>query len=326
VPDDYGYLGARVRSRRAELLPESFFAEALEVGFPDFLRMLAETPYGAHLTGEGLSDVDRAVARTWAERVLDLERLASGEAREALRLLFLKADLANLKAILRARAAGKRPEEIRGELVGGTLPEPLLAALVEAGDPASMAQVLVLPGHPLARALKRAAAEARDPFEVELLLDRYVLADLAKEAARYGDALAGYFKDELDLANLATAFKLAALGGADDPDRYFVPGGRYVSLALFRRVAKGELEAVEELQGTPLADFAGVRSLTELERRARCYLLERARKAATDVLGPGIVLDYVRRREWEGARIRLLARRAYYRLPAEAVQKEVSCG
>ena len=226
MSDDFGYLGARIRSRRGELLPESFFAEALEVGFEDFLRMLAETPYGAHLTGETLADVDRAVRETYAERVASLYRLASGEAEEALRLLFLRQDLTNVKAILRAQAAKRSFEELGAELSGGTLPESLLKALYEAGDPASMAQVLVLPGHPLAKALKRAAAEAKDPLEVELLLDRYFLAELAKEAARFGGVYADYFKDELDLANLATAFKLAALGFSGDPERYFVPGGR----------------------------------------------------------------------------------------------------
>ncbi len=326
MADDFGYLGARVRSRRGELLPESFFTEALSVGFSDYLRMLAETPYGAYLTGEALADVDRAVSELFRRRVADLEGLASGEAREALRLLFLRADLANVKAILRAKATGRPAEEVRARLLGGSLPEPVLAALLEAGDAAGMAQALVLPGHPLARALRRAAAEAADAFEAELLLDRYFLAELVREAGRYGGAFAEYFKDELELTNLATAFKLAALGGAEEPERYYVPGGRYLNRALFARIAGGEVEAVDELQSTPLAPFAGVRDLAELERRARCFLLGRAARAATDVLGPGLVLDYVRRREWEGARVRLLARRAYYGLPAQAVEREVTCG
>jgi V/A-type H+/Na+-transporting ATPase subunit C len=35
------------------------------------------------------------------------------------------------------------------------------------------------------------------------------------------------------------------------------------------------------------------------------------------------VLDFIRRKEWEAARIRLLARRAYFDLPADAVAKEI---
>ena len=326
MSDDFGYLGARVRARRAELLPEGFFAEALRVGYDDFLGLLSETPYGAHLTGRGLADVDRAVSEHFARRVADLPRLASGEAREALRLLFLRADLANLKAILRAKATGRPAEEVRARLVGGSLPESLIGPLIEAPDAASMAQVLVLPGHPLAKALRQAAAKSSDPFEVELYLDRAFLGEVAKRAAAFGGVFADYFKTELDLANLATGFKLAAMGGTEDPERFFVAGGRYVGLPLFLRLAQGELEAVDELSSTPLSALAGVRDLSELERRARCLLLAQAARGAGDVLGPGIALDYVKRKEWEGARLRLLARRAYYRVAPEAVEREVSCG
>ncbi len=325
MSDDFGYLGARVRVRRGELLPEAFFAEAARVGFEDFLRLLSETPYGSHLTGRGLADVDRAVSEAFAHRVADLPSLASGDAREVVRLLFLRADLANVKAILRAKATGRPAEEVRARLIGGTLPAAVLEALIEAPDAAAMAQALVVPGHPLARALRQAAAASGDPYEVELLLDRAFFADLVRRAGTIGGPFAAYFRAEAEVTNLATAFKLAATGGAENPERFFLPGTQYVTLPLFLRIAGGDLAAVDELQATPLAPLAGVRSLAELEQRARCFLLERAHRAATDVLGPGLVLDYVRRKEWEGARVRLLARRAYYGLPPEAVEKEASC-
>ncbi len=325
MSDDFGYLGARVRARRAEVLPEGFFSEAARVGFEDFLRLLAESPYGDYLTGRDLPGVDRAVSEQFAHRVADLPALASGDAREAVRLLFLRADLANLKAILRAKATGRPAEEVRARLVGGTLPEPVLQALIEAPDAAGMAQALVVPGHPLAKALRQAAAASSDPYEVELHLDRAFFADLARRAAAVGGPFAAYFRAEQEIANLATAFKLAALGGVENPERFFLPGTQYVTLPLFLRVAGGDLAAVDELSQTPLAELAGVRSLSALERKARCLLLERAHRGATDALGPGLVLDYVRTKEWEGARIRLLARRAYYGLPPEAVEKEASC-
>ncbi len=325
MADDFGYLGARVRVRRAEILPEGFFNEAARVNFEDFLRLLSDTPYGDYLTGRSLPDVDRAVSEQFAHRVADLPALASGDAREAIRLLFLRADLANVKAILRAKATGRPAEEVRSRLAGGSLPEAVLQALIEAPDAAAMAQALVVPGHPLAKALRQAAAASSDPYEVELLLDRAFFADLARRASQIGGPFAAYFKTELEVANLATGFKLAALGGVENPERFFLPGTQYVTLPLFLRVAGGELAAVDELSNTPLADLAGVRSLAELERKARCLLLARAHRGATDALGPGLVLDYVRTKEWEGARIRLLARRAYYRLPIEAVEKEASC-
>ena len=61
MADDFAYLNARVRVRRGTLLKESFFQEALDLSFADFLRLLSETVYGGELAGQGLPDVDRAV-------------------------------------------------------------------------------------------------------------------------------------------------------------------------------------------------------------------------------------------------------------------------
>jgi len=58
MADDFGYLNARVRARRGTLLKESFFQEALDLSFPDFLRLLSESAYGQDLAGQGLSEVD----------------------------------------------------------------------------------------------------------------------------------------------------------------------------------------------------------------------------------------------------------------------------
>lgn len=44
-----------------------------------------------------------------------------------------------------------------------------------------------------------------------------------------------------------------------------------------------------------------------------------------DPLGVGLVLAYVKEREWEAVRLRLLARRAYFGLPRAQVEEEVVC-
>lgn len=171
----FAYLNARVRSRRSQVVPESFFQQALNQSFSDFLRLLSETVYGADLVGETLADVDRAVANHLARTVGDLPGLVSGEMRELVSLPLLRADLVNLKAILRGKHTGKTPEEIKAGLVGGTLKEPLLNAMLQAPDAASVAQVLQVPGHPLAKALRNAVAGNPEPLALEVALDREFL-------------------------------------------------------------------------------------------------------------------------------------------------------
>jgi len=322
MADDFGYLNARVRARRGTLLKESFFQEALDLSFPDFLRLLSESAYGQDLAGQGLSHVDRAIAQGQARLLGDLPRLVTGEAREAVRLLLLRQDLANLQALLRAKATGRPLEEV--PLLPGTLKEELWRQAHEAQDAAGMAQVLSVPGHPLARALRGVLRETQDLLRVEALLAKRFFEDVAKGAKALEEpALRDYLALEVDAENLRTAFKLR--GQEVNPEALFIRGGRFVDRVRFARLLEGDYAALDELSGTPLGELAGVRDLRELERRLRCLLLKAARKGATDPLGAGLVLAYVKEREWEAMRLRLLARRAYFGLPRAQVEEEVTC-
>lgn len=319
----YAYLNARVRNRRSQVVPDSWYQQALNLPFSDFVRSLGDTIYGPDLQGDTLADVDRAIANHMRRTVADLPGLVTGTNREAVSLLLLQSDLTNLKAILRGKAAGTATEEIKSKLVGGTLPEVLVNAMLQAPDAQSVAQVLQLPTHPLAKALKNAVVGNADPLALEVALDRDFYAYSLEKARRLRQpALASYFVMQVDATNLSTAFKLQSMkvSGAES---YFIPGGSTVNQVLFSRIAGGDLGAMEALSGTPLAAASSARTLGDLERALRKTLMEKAAQGGKDALGAGLALDYIRKKEWEGSRIRLLARRAYFNLPADAVAKEV---
>ncbi|WP_457637430.1 V-type ATPase subunit [Oceanithermus sp.] len=326
MTDDFGYLNARVRARRSSLLSEGFFKEALDINFDDFLAALGDTPYADHLNGSDLKSVDRAISSEFASSAGSLAWLVGGQAREALLLLLSRADLDNLKAILRSKEAGVGADEVRAKISGGTLPETVLQAMIEAPDAAGVAQALAVPSHPLAVVLRQAIASSSDPQEIELNLDRAYYQGLRRLAKDVGDDfLQKYLSTEIDTVNLSTAFKLAQRGSVNDPESYFIKGGRYVTPSLFARIAAGELTAMDELEGTPLAPLSEARDLSQLERGIRCLLLAQAERGALSGEGAGLVTAYVRAKEWEAARLRLLARRAFYNLPVEAVEGEVFC-
>ena len=115
------------------------------------------------------------------------------------------------------------------------------------------------------------------------------------------------------------------LGVEDPPERLFLEGGDVVDPALFRRLARGDVAALEELAGTALRRVAEAKDLPDLERGLRCTLLAKARECGKDVLGAGLALDYIQHKRWEAGRIRLLARRAVYDLPRAEVEKEMFC-
>ncbi len=321
MADDFGYLNARVRARRATLLKEGFFQEALDLSFPDFLRLLSESVYGGELSGQGLPEVDRAIARTQERFLSDLPRLVTGEAREAVRLLLLRQDLHNLQALLRAKALGRPFEEV--PLLPGTLKEGLWRQAYEAQDAAGVAQVLSLPGHPLARAAGGAAGDP-GPGPGGGAPGQALLRGGGEGGQGHGGArLRDYLALEVDAENLRTAFKLR--GQEVAPEAVFIRGGRFLDRVRFARLLEGDYAVLDELSGTPLVGLSGVREAAELERRLRCLLLKEAKRGSADPLGAGLVLAYVKEREWEAMRLRLLARRAYFGLPRAQVEEEVVC-
>jgi V/A-type H+-transporting ATPase subunit C len=324
--DDFGYLNARIRVRRSGLIPEGFFREALNLNFPELVKALAEGTYGPDLTGDSLADIDRAVAVHLNRTVADLARLVSGKTREAVTLLLMRADLTNIKTVLRGRTLGWPADEIKGHLGGGTLPQGLYSTMAEAPDAASLAQVISLPNHLLATVLREASKAGKELVEVELSLDHSFYTSALRIAQELAQPfLVAFIRCEIDALNLATGVKLFTIGFEGESDRFFLQGGRYVKLSLFRRLANGELAALRELSDTDFREVAEARDLVALERSLRCILLAKAREGAKDALGAGLAIDYIQHKEWEVGCIRLLARRAYYNLSPDLVEREVFC-
>ena len=206
--------------------------------------------------------MDRAVRVHLQRTVGDLPRLVAGEAREAVSLLLMRSDLANVKTILRGKQAGWTNEEIMGHLGAGTIPRGLYDLLVEAADAASLAQLLTLPRHPLARALRRAVAAAREPLDLEIILDREFYTALLRQAQELDQPyLVSFMRFEIDAINLATGLKLFTMGIKEDLNRFFLPGGRGVGLPLFELLAAGEVHALEELGNTDFKQVSEVQDL-----------------------------------------------------------------
>ncbi|MDA8308987.1 MAG: V-type ATPase subunit [Deltaproteobacteria bacterium] len=326
MTEDFAYLNARIRVRLSQMLPEGFFREALRLSFPELVKILGDTIYGPDLTGNDLDDVDRAVEVHLNRTVGDLPRLVSGSVRDAVNLLLVRSDLTNTKTILRGKHRGWTKEEILRRLGSGTVPRALYSRMVEAADAASLAQLLTLTRHPLARALRAAVSTAREPLELEIALDREFYIAVGRQASQLDQPyLVSFLRFEIDALNLATGLKLAAMDYRGDLGRLFLPGGRSIGRNLFETLAAGDLRVLEELAHTDFKGLTEGKDLTAIERGLRCILLAKAREGVKDVLGAGMANHYVLSKEWEAGRIRLLARRATYELPPADVEMEVFC-
>lgn len=334
MSSDYGYINARVRGLKSKLLGPEFYASALEASdFRAFLSALSQSPYlreveEAQARYDGLKVVDKAVARDFYSTTRSLLNFSDGTPHDLIALLLLRYDLYNIKAVARAKHAGRNVEDVQEVFFpAGTLKPAVLETVAGAPDMAAAAQALVATPTPLKSAFSRAAARYQsdgDLYALELALDRAYFKIILETLDRVNapDDFVRLVKREIDATNLRTALKLrGAEGAADD---LFIPGGKEVSRATFDAVA-GDPSAggLQALSGSSFAAVADTDTLSEAEEVIRSVVNRSAKRLSADPLGIGVVANYLRMKEEEAAKLRLLARGKYYGVPRDTLAKEL---
>ncbi len=325
MPDDYGYINARIKVMRNQLLDGRQLGAALEAqSYQEFLRVLSESDLSADLgdataQGAGLPELDAALSRNFFGAANKVVRLADGEARNEIGVLLEKWDLTNLKTLARGITAGRPSEGIQASLIpGGTLKPAALAAAANGGDLGSAAQAITLSGHPLAGAFRDGVAaytQSGRLLDLEVALDQGYYRQALRVAR--GTALRRYLSREIDVNNALTARTLR--GEASAGTDVFVPGGRTIDAAGFARLTSGDTGAAGDLG--PIVDAS---TLEEAEVAARRLLDGAARDVSMgDPLGVGVAIDFLRRKEIEIAQVRLIGRGKFYGLPADQLRREV---
>ena len=332
MPTDFGYINARVRGLKAKLLGDEFYADALgDSDFSAFWSSFSQTSYAREADdaqaryGTSLRAVDDALARNFYTTTRSLLNVADGLPGQLLQILLLRYDLGNLKTIARAKSAGRAPEEVEAGLFpAGELKPAVLETITQASDLPAAAQAVAATGHPLSGAFTRAVAKFSsdsDLYDLELTLDRAYYQFIG-EAARKG-GLPGdfrrYVQREIDATNVRTALKLQ--GAEEDNADLFVSGGKEVQRATFDALLGGDTQA---LANTSFAEVGEAETLSGAEEAIRESLDRNARRLYfQNPLGVGVVLYYLRLKENETARLRLLARGKFYGVPRNRLEEEL---
>ncbi|MEX2500946.1 MAG: V-type ATPase subunit [Trueperaceae bacterium] len=335
MSSDFGYVNARVRGMASRLLGPEAYASALAADdFRGFVTVLSQSPYGpayeeAQARASGLPAVDRALAGDFHATTRSMLSFADGAPRAMIAALLRRYDLEDLKTVARAHHAGRRPEDLGEAITGaGDLRPATLDALVAAADLPAAAQVLSVTKHPLSAPFAKAARGYANDGELltfEVAMDQAYFAGLLQQANAAGTpaTFRAHVRREIDAANLRTALKIH--GREVDPAPLFVDGGRELSRDDFVQLATSGLEGIDGVVGS--GTFPGVAAASDLasaERAVRSALDDAARRAALrDPLGIGVAIRYLRDKEAEGAKLRLLARGAYYQVPRESLEKEL---
>lgn len=334
MPANYGYINARVRGMKAKLLGEDFYNQAINSeSFQGFANALASSPsYApdieeAQAQHEGLQMVDEAISRNFYRTSRSLLAFADGQPEKLIQALLLRYDLQNLKALARSKHAGRSAEDAKAALFpAGRLKLALLEDLADAEDMAALGQKLNLSQHPLAadfaKALKRYQQE-HDLYALELELDTRYYARIFSELdnANAPKELVRFMQREVDATNIRTALKLQGAENADDSYALFIAGGREISKDKYSAI---QSENLSVLASTSFKDVADSEGLSQAEEAIRQNLAEQARRLHMgSPLDIGVVLNFLKLKEDETAKLRLLARGKFYGVKPEALLREM---
>lgn len=324
MANDYAYINGRVRVMRTELITERSFDELLSSSsYAEFLRLLSEGSLAEDLRdttsqNSGLGELDAALSRNFHRIAQKVHSFGKGESARELGVVVAKWDLINLKTLARGIMKGRSSEAITEALIpGGTFPLEVLKAASSSSDLLAAATTLSAAGVPLARIFRDAAqafAASNDAMDFEVSLDKGFYA-WARSSAK-SNSLKRLLGREIDLRN---AFSARQIKGQANPGRFFVEGGNLTE-SEFVRLAGGDVTAATAL----LAPVFEALTLEEADLISRKLMDEAASNAAlSDTLGPGVAAEFLRRKEIEIAKLRLIGRGKFYGVPVESLRKEL---
>ncbi len=341
LPEQVGYVNARLRARKSRLLGQPLLlalGEAASV--EEMIERLRRTRYGAQLSVASFREtrplvaLDLAVGRTLEEDLAAIRRFTPDLAATPAAYLFRWWDLRNLKVVLRGVQGRRAPEEIEGACYAvGWVPMALwreLAASRTLEAAVDRGVVLDVPGRDeLTEAWPEDAARGSlSPLEVALDrgLAARTLGQLSELTDPFWSPVEELVRFDLDVRNVGCLLECWARSEA--PRRgELLPGGRWTEEA-FRRGAEGQKDLTPLLTDR-LPRWAGAEGTAVVQEMAsgrpehalrvfRAWAWEwRARQLRGNPLSLSVLVGYVWSAVVEAARLRQLAWALHVGLPAQ---------
>lgn len=335
---NYAYVNARVRAKKAALLPAEEYPKLLARDAPEIARTLQEGTYKAEIDElaaryRGAELIERATRLKLGRTYSQILGFATGELQAMIAQYLGRYDAYNVKTILRGKFSGARPEEILAETIPTGSLAPRLDELcrLESID----AVVDALRGTPWGKVLA-AQTEGRQVSNlvaVENALDRAYYEALATSIPTNGAANRAFhdwIRNEIDVVNLKTLFRLR-FAGVTDWEPYFLDDGREVGRDTAQRIVRGtDDEVLQEIGalrvGPQVAEAARV-SLAQANVNAIATALDKellrdagdfSHRAPLSVLP---VVDFILRKKIEADNLRAIAYGKQTGLPNATIEE-----
>jgi len=340
--DDYGYINARIRAMKAQLLKEEDYDDLLNRNSLEAVKSrLRKTTYAEdiqRLEGreERTLDVLVGAYRLNLERSLHkLTKITSGEPYLLFQTLLAKYDVYNVKTILRGKLRGVQRRDIRASLLpAGVLDEARLNQLVDQPDASKVVDLLATWGIAfpflIGRELVKMVRDG-DLSQIEYYIDdayfRWAFSLLDgvggnKEKVR--EILEGL----VDTRNTMATLLLLKEGIKPLGRIKFLPGGSLSPLVKKRlEFAEDLKEGVEILKSTPYGKSIGeseTKDLPTIERILEKAILWRALSMRHgDPLGIGVGISYIWAKEFEVINLRTLTFGVAFQLDRPRIREQL---
>jgi V/A-type H+-transporting ATPase subunit C len=345
---DYGYGNARTRGMKSNLLGSHFFEELMSAGdLSKMIQLLLGTQYGPDLEarliqGHTVAVIDDALKDNMVRTFDKIIGFINDEARLLSVTLLGRWDLFNVKTIIRGKHMKLKPESIIDSLLPvGEMTQVELKELAGLEDVLAVTDTLWTWGSAYSIPLRESVQEylkEGDLSVLELALDRYYSQWAAKRltSRRANYKLARRILGlQVDSTNLVTAFRLLKADTAEmEVARFFLPGGVYVSEALFLSLTSlsDVDEVIDALKGTPysaqlenvLTAYMDANSIAVLERALEDYVMRKALGSGfSDPLGFGVMVSYLYAKQNEVTNLRIIVKGNAVGMPADRMRKEL---
>lgn len=342
MTEDYGYINARIRAMKAELLDKSHYDELIQSKtLGRMFEILKQTPYGEDITKAKTRET-RDLDILLASFRLNMERnfrkilkFTDGEPRELISILLSRYDIYNVKTILRGKIQGVEEGEIKSSLLpAGILDEARLNLLLKEESASSVLELLASWGihfpFVIGRDLVRATREGNIQ-EIEYLLEEaYYSWALSSLHGGNGnrEILRQIITSLIDIRNVMASLILLKDGIKPLGRLKFIEGGTLKPVILKKLENSESLEeGIEVIEATPYGKILRGRKtkdIKNIERYLEKHQIETILKLRTgDPLGISIPVYYIWAKEVEVVNLRTIAIGVAFEIPKPEIRESI---
>jgi len=250
----YAYTAARVRAKRAKLLPRETYPRMLNMSVTEIARLLQESEYKREIDElgtryAGIDLIEMALNANLANTYRTMIKITQAGARAVVIAYLRRYDVENIKTVLRAKISGAPATAVEESLVpAGQLPVELFRRMAMGDLQEAVAALEDTPYHEVV-----AEIGSKPLHLVEDRLERNYYADLVRAAQGTDNPVVLFnrlVRMEIDIQNLDSLLRLKR----DEADpaailEHIIPGGYEITRAdLSRLVAMSWSELVTALE------------------------------------------------------------------------------